>query len=84
MLQRIRDEAHRFAITYHRKKRSQSTLKTSLRNIPGVGPARARALLDSLGSVKKIMDATAEELARVPGISAKLAESIHAHLHAEG
>ncbi|NLN93442.1 MAG: excinuclease ABC subunit UvrC [Candidatus Hydrogenedens sp.] len=83
LLASLRNEAHRFAISYHRKKRSQATLKTSLRDIPGVGPARSRALLDTFGSVKKILGAAPDQLAQVPGISAKLAESIHAHLHAE-
>ncbi|HNZ49305.1 MAG TPA: excinuclease ABC subunit UvrC [Candidatus Hydrogenedentes bacterium] len=84
MLAGLRNEAHRFAITYHRKKRSGAVLKSALSDIPGVGTARARALLETFGSVKNIMEATSDQLARVPGISAKLAEVVHRHLHAEG
>jgi excinuclease ABC subunit C len=80
LLARIRDEAHRFAITYHRKKRAAATLRTTLTGIPGVGPARARALLNALGSVARIRSATFEELAAVPGVSDKLAQSILDHL----
>lgn len=81
-LARIRDEAHRFAITYHRQRRGAATLRTALTAIPGVGSARARALLTAFGSVAKIRAATAEELSGAPGVSAALARVIWEHLHA--
>lgn len=80
---RIRDEAHRFAITHNRKRRSKATLRTSLTGIEGVGPTRARVLLKHFGSVAKTREAGVEELAEVPGISQTLAEVIHAALNAE-
>ncbi len=83
LLARVRDEAHRFAITYHRKKRKRSALTTALLDIPGVGPGRARALLNAFGSLSRIRVATREQLAAVPGISGKLAEEISAALDAE-
>lgn len=81
-LARIRDEAHRFAITHNRKRRSKATLRTSLTEIPGVGPTRARALLKHFGSVTRVREATLAELVEAPGVSAALAETIHAALHA--
>ena len=75
-LARIRDEAHRFAITYHRKRRSKATLRTALTDIPGVGPRRARLLLNQFGSVARIREATAEQIAAVPGFSKNLAGTI--------
>ncbi len=80
LLQRIRDEAHRFAITAHRAKRNRQGLASRLDSIPGIGPARRRALLQRFGSLDKIQAATIEELTSVPGINRLLAESIHAHL----
>lgn len=80
---RIRDEAHRFAITYHRKKRGKSALQNVLQSIPGVGPGRARALLRGLGSATRVRAATPEEIAALPGISADLARTIHARLREE-
>lgn len=80
-LARIRDEAHRFAITHNRKRRSKATLRTSLTGIDGVGPTRARALLKHFGSVAKVRAASVEELVEAPGISAALAEVIHAALN---
>ena len=76
LLERLRDEAHRFAITYHRKLRSKASLRSSLEDIPGVGPARRRALLKHFGSLKKIRVASLEELEQMPGMSAGLAETI--------
>jgi len=76
LLARIRDEAHRFAITYHRLKRKKSAFATALLELPGIGPARARALLKSFGSVQRIRAANVEQLAAVPGISGKLAQEI--------
>lgn len=69
LLQQIRDEAHRFAITYHRKKRAQNTMKSSLERIKGIGPKKRIALLKTFGSVKKIQEATEEMLLNVAGIT---------------
>jgi excinuclease ABC subunit C len=80
LVQRIRDEAHRFAITAHRSRRSRQGMASVLDAIPGVGPARRKSLLKHFGSVDKIRDATVVELTAVPGINAALADSIKAHL----
>jgi len=76
LLQRLRDEAHRFAITFHKKQRSKRTLTSELDGIPGVGPKRRQALLKHFGSVKAIKSAPVEALADCPGVSAALAERI--------
>ena len=76
LLQRVRDEAHRFAITYHRKLRSRQTLYSALDRIPGVGGARKRALLRAFGSVKRIEAATLEELLQVPLMNERIAQDI--------
>ena len=80
LLQRIRDEAHRFAITYNRKLRSKRTLRSQLGEIPGVGPGRQKALLSHFGSVRAIRDADPEEIARLPGIGLDLALRILTYL----
>ena len=80
MLQRVRDEAHRFAINYHRHKRAKALTGSGLDELPGLGPARRAALIKEFGSVKRLSSATAEEIAAVPGIGPKLAEAVHAHL----
>ncbi|NIA16400.1 MAG: excinuclease ABC subunit UvrC [Nitrospiraceae bacterium] len=80
LMARIRDEAHRFAITYHRKKRSKATLRTTLTDIPGVGPKRAKILLKSLGSLAKIRASSVADIAVLPGFSEALAETILKHL----
>ncbi len=80
LIQRIRDEAHRFGITAHRARRSKQGLASALDSIPGVGPARRKALLKHFGSVDKIRSATMEELMAVKGISADVAGSIKASL----
>jgi len=77
---RLRDEAHRFAITYHRKKRKEATLRTSLTSIPGVGPNRARTLLMRLGSIAGIRGSSVEEIAALPGFSDALARVVLRHL----
>jgi excinuclease ABC subunit C len=77
MLERLRDETHRFAITYHRKLRSKATLRSSLEDIPGVGPARRKALLKYFGSLKQIRAASLEELKEMPGLPEKLAAEIY-------
>jgi len=76
LVQRARDEAHRFAITYHRAKRSKSTLKSTLDSIEGIGPQKRRALLKKFGSIKNIRSAEVEELSEIVGITNKLAEKI--------
>jgi len=80
LLQRVRDEAHRFAITHHRKLRAKQTLSSVLDEIPGVGGARKRALLRAFGSIKRIEQASLEELLKVPSINQRLAEDVLAAL----
>jgi excinuclease ABC subunit C len=80
LLQRIRDEAHRFAVQYNRKLRSKRTLRSDLGDIPGVGPRRQNVLLRRFGSVKGVRAATKEEIARVPGFSEALASRILTYL----
>jgi excinuclease ABC subunit C len=82
LLQRVRDEAHRFAITYHRAKRGKAATTSALDSVPGLGPARRAALLKAFGSVKAVSAATPDEIAAaVPGIGPKLAETVTAALH---
>jgi excinuclease ABC subunit C len=81
VLQHIRDEAHRFAITYHRQKRERRALSSPLDEIPGVGPSRKRALMKRFGSLTKIRQADVDELAATPGIGPQLAAEIHERLH---
>ena len=81
LLQRVRDEAHRFAITYHRAKRGKAATTSALDSVPGLGPARRAALLKAFGSVKAVSAATPDEIASaVPGIGPKLAETVVAAL----
>jgi len=80
LLQRARDEAHRFGVAYNRKRRTQRTITSELLEIPGVGPARRRRLLERFGSLAGVRSATAQELAAVPGFSNALAERILEHL----
>ena len=80
LLQRVRDEAHRFAITYHRNRRSKGMTVSALDDVPGLGPARRKALLATFGSVKKLRAATAEEIATVPGIGHATARAVVAAL----
>ncbi len=81
VLQHIRDEAHRFAITYHRQKRAKRALVSPLDEVPGVGPARKKALLKRFGSLARMRDATSDEIAGTPGIGPELAHAIHEGLH---
>jgi len=83
MLQRIRDEVHRFAIGGHRGRRGRSGLRSRLETIPGVGPSRRTALLKHFGSAGRVREATVEQLAEVPGINRTLAETIHRALRAK-
>ncbi len=83
LVQRIRDEAHRFAVTFHRARRTRTTLRSLLDDIPGIGPRRRRALLRTFGSVEGIRRASVDEIAAVPGIGHALARQIKAHLEGE-
>ncbi|HXG51652.1 MAG TPA: excinuclease ABC subunit UvrC [candidate division Zixibacteria bacterium] len=76
LLQRVRDEAHRFAITYHQKLRSRQTLVSALDRVPGIGGARKRALLRAFGSIKRIQSASVDDLLRIPSINEQLAQRI--------
>jgi excinuclease ABC subunit C len=76
LVQRIRDEAHRFAITYHRNVRQQRAVRSQIDEVPGIGPAKRKALIKQFGSVRGIKAATADEIAAVPGITPKLADTI--------
>jgi len=80
LLQMLRDESHRFAIAHHRKLRQKRTLTSELDDIPGVGPSRRKALLKHFGSVKRVREATVEDVAQVKGVSLKLATAICAGL----
>ncbi len=81
LLQHIRDEAHRFAITGHRQRRGKKRGQSSLEQIPGVGPKRRKALLTHFGGIQEIQRASVEEIAKVSTISRQMAEEIYAHLH---
>ena len=80
-LQKIRDEAHRFAITYHKKLRTRRTIQSVLDAIPGIGPTIRTELLKTLGSARRVRDATVAELAAVPKVTPKLAQRIYDHFH---
>jgi excinuclease ABC subunit C len=82
LVQRLRDEAHRFAITYHRTLRDRRTVRSAFDDLPGVGPKRKRELLKVFGSIKRVREAPVEQIAAVPGISRTLAERIKATLEA--
>ena len=84
LLQRVRDEAHRFAITFHRSRRDQAMTASVLDGVRGVGPARKRALLRHFGSPDRLLTASREELEAVPGVPGKLAREIHRQLHRAG
>jgi excinuclease ABC subunit C len=84
LLQRVRDEAHRFAITYHRQKRSKSMISSALDGIPGLGETRRKTLLRTFGSLKRLRAATADEIAEVPGIGPRTAAAIVAALAPDG
>ncbi|WP_020579141.1 excinuclease ABC subunit UvrC [Actinopolymorpha alba] len=84
LLQRVRDEAHRFAITFHRQKRSKSMVESILDDVPGLGETRRKALLRKFGSLKRLRAASVEEVAEVPGIGTRTAEAVVAALHKPG
>jgi excinuclease ABC subunit C len=84
LLQRVRDEAHRFAITHHRIRRDKAMTESIMDELPGIGPARKRALLRHFGSPDAVLAATREELERVPGLPQKVARGLYAHLNKTG
>jgi excinuclease ABC subunit C len=81
LLQRVRDEAHRFAITFHRQRRSKAMTASELDDIPGLGAVRRKALLRHFGSVKRLKEASVEQIREVPGIGPALGATIHVTLH---
>jgi excinuclease ABC subunit C len=84
LLQRVRDEAHRFAVTFHRQRRDAASRESMFDQLEGVGPARRRALLQHFGSAVGVLEASEEELEGAPGVPAKTARSIYAQLHRTG
>jgi excinuclease ABC subunit C len=84
LLQRIRDEAHRVALRFHRKRRGTRSMESIFENLPGVGPVRRRALIRHFGSAERFLDATQEELEGVPGLPQKTARALYAQLHKAG
>jgi excinuclease ABC subunit C len=84
LVQRIRDEAHRFAITYHRAVRGKRALASVFDEVPGIGPARKKALLKRFGSVRRIREASLDEVAQTPGVGRTAAERLKKHLAREG
>jgi excinuclease ABC subunit C len=84
LLQRVRDEAHRFAVTHHRSRRDRAMTSSLLDELPGVGPARKRALLTHFGSPEAVVAASSEELQAVPGLPAKVARELHGYLNRAG
>jgi excinuclease ABC subunit C len=81
LVQRIRDEAHRFAITGHRRRRARRHNESALEAIPGLGPARRRELLKQFGGLQGILRAGVDDLVQVRGIGRPLAQLIYEHLH---
>jgi excinuclease ABC subunit C len=84
LVQRIRDEAHRFAITFHREVRAKRALHSELDDVAGIGSSRKKALLKRFGSVRRIREASVDEVAETPGISRDLAQRLKSHLAREG
>ena len=84
LLQRVRDEAHRFALDHHRSRRGKAMTGSFLDGLRGIGPARKRALLEHFGSPERLLAASREELEAVPGIPGKLARDIHRQLNKAG
>ncbi|MCZ6891937.1 MAG: excinuclease ABC subunit UvrC [Chloroflexi bacterium] len=80
LVQRVRDEAHRFAITYHRQRRSKSAVKSAMDSVPGIGPKRKRTLLRRFGSVAGVKAASLDDLASIPGMTMSLAQKVKEHL----
>ena len=80
LVQRARDEAHRFAITYHRQRRSRKGAESIIDQVPGIGPKRRRMLIRQFGSTKGIREATVEQIAAAPGMTLKLAKRVKSYL----
>ena len=80
LVQRARDEAHRFAITFHRERRSKGSVRSAMDAVPGIGPKRRKMLLRRFGSTAGVRDATLEDLAAVPGMTLTLARKVKEHL----
>lgn len=84
LLQRVRDEAHRFAITYHRQRRGRAMTGSIFDGLPGIGPARKRAILEHFGSPERFLAASRDELEAVPGVPAKVAREVYSFVHKFG
>jgi excinuclease ABC subunit C len=84
LMRRVRDEAHRFALGFHRAKRAAHTPNSLLNQLPGVGEKRKRAILEHFGSPERFLQATREELEAVPGLPGKVARVVHAFVHKTG
>ena len=84
LLQRARDEAHRVALRYHRRRRGAKAMETIFETLDGVGPVRRRAILRHFGSVERFLDASQEELEGVPGLPQKTARALYGQLHKAG
>jgi excinuclease ABC subunit C len=84
LLQQIRDEAHRFALRYHRRRRDTASFASIFDGLDGIGPARRRAILHRFGSVERFLAASREELEAVPGLPQKTARAVYAQLHRAG
>ena len=83
LLQQVRDESHRFAITYHRKLRSKKITESSLDNIPGIGQNRKKYILKELGSIDKVKEASIDQLANIKSMNKKVAENVYNYYHNE-
>jgi excinuclease ABC subunit C len=81
LLQRVRDEAHRFAIEFHRGRRDRAMTRSILDELPGVGAARKRSILQHFGSPERFLEASREELEAVPGLPGKVAREVHAYVN---
>ena len=84
LLQRVRDEAHRFALGFHRSKRAGQTTVSLLDQLPGIGEKRKRAIVQHFGSPERFLQATREEVEAVPGLPGKVAREVYAHVHKTG
>jgi excinuclease ABC subunit C len=83
LLQQVRDEAHRFAITYHRQRRQKTMTRSVLDDVPGLGPTRRTRLLKEFGSVKKLRERSEDELVAIPWLPERVARAVYAKLHGE-
>ncbi len=83
LLQQVRDEAHRFAITYHRQRRQKKMTRSVLDNVPGLGPTRRTRLLKEFGSVKKLRERSEDELVAIPWLPERVGRELYARLHGE-